>query len=134
MTTIFIGREALEKEAAAPKRKLVTLVWNSEDMIDVFASLFRPGEEYKTPELPCAEPQPAGGYADLVTKNGKEIGVSSFTTSSYYYRSFLSHCTLDVDQAEIGNEVTVHWGDYGRRIKEVRARVERYPYLDLSRN
>jgi hypothetical protein len=28
----------------------------------------------------------------------------------------------------------VHWGDYGKRIKQIRATVERFPYLDLPRN
>ena len=41
---------------------------------------------------------------------------------------------IDIDQAEIGNEVIVHWGHAGKRIKEIRARVERYPYLDLQEN
>jgi hypothetical protein len=28
----------------------------------------------------------------------------------------------------------VHWGDYGKRIKKIRATVVRWPYLDLVRN
>jgi len=130
----FIGRKAVEAEVANPKRTLVTLRWNPEDIIDIYASLFKPGEEYKTLELPCGQPQPAGGHADHVVKNGKQIGISSGTTYSYYYREVISLCTIDVDQAQIGNEVVVLWGDYGKRIKEVRATVARYPYLDLPRN
>ena len=40
----------------------------------------------------------------------------------------------DLDQAAIGNEVIVQWGDHGRRIKDVRATVERFPYLQEGRN
>lgn len=130
----FIGRKAVESEVNNPKRKIVTLRWNPDDVLDTFASLLKSGEAYKTIELPCGQLQPAGGHADYVTKDGKQIGISSGTTYSYYYREVISHCTIDIDQAEIGNEVLVHWGDYGKRIKEIRAVVERYPYLDLPRN
>ena len=130
----FIGREAVEAESKNPKRTVVTLRWNPEDVIDIYASMFEKGDEYKTLELPCAQQQPSGGHADYVTKAGKKVGVSSATTYSYYYREVISHCTIDLDQAVIGNEVVVLWGDYGKRIKEVRATVERFPYLDLPRN
>ncbi len=53
---------------------------------------------------------------------------------SYYYRKFISHCSINVDQAELGNEVIIEWGDFRHRIKQVRATVARYPYLDLPRN
>jgi glycine cleavage system aminomethyltransferase T len=131
----FVGREAVEAEAKNPKRTIVTLRWNSEDVIDIYTSLFRKGEEYKLLDLPCGQRMLAGGHADHVTtKDGKKIGISSGTTYSYYYREEISMCTIDVDQAKIGNNVIVHWGDYGKRIKEVRATVERFPYLDLPRN
>lgn len=131
----FTGRKVVEAEAKNPSKTIVTLRWNPEDVIDIYASMLQPGEEYKTIELPCGQPQPAGGHADHVTdKDGNRIGISSGTTYSYYYREVISHCTIDVDQAQIGNEVLIHWGDYGKRIKEVRATVERFPYLDLPRN
>jgi glycine cleavage system aminomethyltransferase T len=130
----FIGREAVEAEAKNPKRKIVTLKWNPDDAIDIYASLFEKGDAYKVIELPFGQQQPSSGHADHVTKNGKQIGVSAGTTYSYYYREIISHCSIDIDQAKEGNEVVVHWGDYGKRIKEVRTTVARYPYLDLPRN
>ncbi|MCX4642026.1 MULTISPECIES: aminomethyl transferase family protein [unclassified Streptomyces] len=130
----FIGREALEAEAANRRRKTVVLRWNKEDVLDVFASQFEPGEEYKHFEFPTTPQSPAGGHADLVTKDGKQVGVSSVAVYSYYYREMLSHSTIDMDQAEIGTEVIVHWGDHGGRIKPIRATVERFPYLDLASN
>jgi vanillate/3-O-methylgallate O-demethylase len=131
----FIGREALEKEVADPKRTIVTLRWNSDDVIDIYASLLRPGDEYKTLELPT-HPHLRGvhAHADHVIKDGKEVGVSSGTVYSYYYREVISHCTIDLDCTEIGTEVIVKWGDFGGKIKDVRATVERYPYLELERN
>ncbi|MCL2137734.1 MAG: aminomethyl transferase family protein [Coriobacteriia bacterium] len=131
----FLGREAVQAESENPQRKVVNLVWNVEDIMDITASQYQPGEEYKNLEYPCGVPQPAGGHADLVTTlDGRPIGISSGTTYSYYYREEISQCIIDIDQAIIGNEVLVHWGDFGGRIKEVRAKVARYPYIDLLRN
>lgn len=36
---------------------------------------------------------------------------------------------IDFDASRIGSEAVVQWGDYGGRIKDVRATVERFPYL-----
>ncbi|MGW0707924.1 aminomethyl transferase family protein [Streptomyces sp. NPDC002643] len=130
----FIGREALEAEAANPLRKTVVLRWNKEDVLDVFASQFEPGEEYRNFEFPLTPSAPAAGHADLVTKDGKQVGISSVVAYSYYYREMISHCAIDVDLAEIGTEVVIHWGDHGSRIKPIRATVERFPYLDLPSN
>src|SRR5260370_38326864 len=70
----FIGRAALEPEVADPKRTMVTLVWNADDIADVYASLFRRGTPYLHMELP----RNARGhvFADAVAKAG-EIGVIS---------------------------------------------------------
>ncbi len=131
----FTGRAALEREMAAPKRTIVTLEWNNEDVLDTFASHFREGEEYKMFEFPVT-PHHLGiiGHADRVTKGGRDIGIASGVAYSYYFRRVLSHCTVDLDEAEIGNEVIVHWGDHGAKIKEIRARVAQYPYLTEERN
>lgn len=130
----FEGRAAVEAEKANPTRKTVILKWNHEDILDIFASHFRPGEEYKYLEFPSAPQQLAGGHADLVTKDGKQVGVASSSIYSYYYREMLTQTAIDLDQAQIGNEVVLHWGDFGGRIKEVRATVERFPYIDLPSN
>ncbi len=132
----FVGRAALEREAAAPRRKTVTLRWNAEDVTDVYASLLRPGEEYKTMDLPTTPTFKEGfvAHADHIFKDGRSIGVSSGTIYSYHFRQVLSMGCIDIDQAEIGNTVVVHWGDYGGRIKEVRATVEAFPYFTDDRN
>ena len=81
-----------------------------------FASQFEPGEEYKHFEFPTTPPSPAGGHADLVTQGGDEVGISSLAVYSYYYREMISHAVVDADR-QIGDEVIVHWGDHGARIK-----------------
>ena len=132
----FVGRKALEREAANPRRTVVTLRWNSDDVIDIFASLLRPGEEYRTLELPTTPSWSRGvnAHADHILQDDRGVGVSSGTIYSYYFREVLSMGCIDVDLAKIGTEVIVQWGDYGRRIKNVRATVERFPYLAEGRN
>ena len=74
-------------------------------------------------------------FADRVTKDGRDIGISNFATYSYYYRKFISHCTIDKAFAEEGTEVVIHWGDHGKtNIKEIRAKVARYPYSTMKDN
>jgi len=131
----FIGREAVEAELAAPRRTTVTLRWSPEDMLDVFASQFEPGEEYTHFEFPTSPQPPAGGHADLVTDvRGEPIGVSSAPVYSSWFRAMLSQGTIAVEQAQVGATVIVHWGEHGRRIKRIRATVEPFPMLDLPRN
>lgn len=133
----FIGRKALEKEVANPRRKMVTLVWNTKDIIDVYASQFEPGEPYPNMDSPnhhTFEHGPHILYADQVLKDGKFIGVSSGRAYSYYFREMLSLCSVDLEYSAIGNEVVVLWGNPGTRQKEIRAKVSRFPYLIENRN
>jgi glycine cleavage system aminomethyltransferase T len=133
----FVGRKALEKEVADPRRKMVTLVWNTEDILDVRASEFRPGEPYASMENPYERFVEGAGwayYADQVLKDGKLVGISSGRTQSYNFRQMLSLCSIDAEHGELGTEVTVLWGDPGTRQKEIRAIVSRFPYLCENRN
>jgi glycine cleavage system aminomethyltransferase T len=130
----FLGRAALEREVENPKRTVVILRWNPEDVIDIYASLLRPGEEYKTIDLPYAPNVWPQAHADHILKNGRGVGISSGTIYSYYFREVLSMGCIDLDASEIGTEVSVQWGDYGRKIKDVRATVARFPYLNEARN
>lgn len=129
----FVGRAALEKEAANPKREMVTLVWNPEDILDVHASQYRPGPHY----APMDEPNNACGtglYADKVLKDGRVVGISSGRAYSYNYRQMLSLCSINVESSAMGTEVKVLWGEEGLPQKEIRAIVSRFPYLDEGRN
>lgn len=132
----FIGRAALEREISSPRRKMVTLVWNVEDIMDVHASQYRDGDPFR-PMEPIEGPQKNGRhalYADQVLRDGKSIGISTGRMYSYYYRQMLSLCSIDVEHGEPDDEVAVLWGDPGTRQKEIRATVSRFPYLNESRN
>ena len=122
----FIGREALEEEVAHPRRVIRTLVWNAEDVVDIYASLFRAGKPYHYIEIP--RDQRGFMYADRVVSNGKLVGVATSRGYSYYFRQMLSLCVIDVDSSEPGTEVAVLWGEPGEQKKEIRAQVAPAPY------
>lgn len=132
----FVGKEALEQERENPKRSIVNLKWNVDDLADIYRSLYDKNEEpYKYMEYPIGYLQPNGGNADRVLdKEGNLIGISSIVAYSNYYRETLSQCIMDIDQIEEGKEVIVEWGDYGKRLKQVRAEIVRYPYSTLQEN
>jgi vanillate/3-O-methylgallate O-demethylase len=103
----FIGRRALERIAANPPNKWVELEWNSEDVIDVYASLFREGEgSYDCMEMPRIMPMVASG----VYLNGEIIGTAVSRTYSYYFKKMISHAILSTEHAILETEVLVKWG------------------------
>lgn len=128
----FIGRTALEKEVANPRRVMRTLVWNSDDVVEVYASLFHKEQSpYQFMEMP--RDQRGYMYADRVLHNGQDVGVTTSRGYSYYFREMLSLCTIDVADADIGNEVTIIWGEPGKRQKVIRAKVAPAPYKQDNR-
>ena len=122
----FVGREALEEKVANPRRQIVTLVWNEEDVLDVHASLFREGESYQYMELP------RGGlgcvWGDRVLRDGEQVGITTSRCYSYFFRQMISLCPIAVECAEPGTEVEVIWGEPGFRQKTIRATVAPAPY------
>jgi vanillate/3-O-methylgallate O-demethylase len=118
----FIGRYALEPEVSEPKRTMVTLVWNADDVADVYTSLFK---KDAAPYLYMEMPRNILGcvFADKVMKDGKTVGISTSRCYSYYFREMLSLCVLDISLREPGSEVTVVWGRPGMPQKYVRATI-----------
>jgi len=127
----FVGRAALERELAAPKRKMVTLVWNEDDVVDVYASLFRASQPYDFMEMPrdllgCMQ-------CDRVERDGKLVGATSSRCYSYFLRKMLSLCTLDVALCAPGEEVSVIWGSAPALQKPIRATVAPAPIKQDNR-
>ena len=128
----FIGRAALEQEVANPRRLMRTLVWNADDLKDVYGSLFdEAGVPYDYMEMP--RDQRGFMYMDKVLKDGRLVGVSSSRGYSYYFRKMLSLCTIDVAHSEPGTEVEVVWGNPGKPQKSIRATVAPAPYKKDNR-
>jgi vanillate/3-O-methylgallate O-demethylase len=138
----FVGRAPLEKMAAHPKRKKVTLVWNAEDIGRVFGSMFHGGGDIaKYIDLPLAN------YStlpyDKVLKNGKTVGLSTYTGYTYNERAMISLAMIDVEHSEPGAEVMLVWGEQGRgsskptverhQQAEIRAMVAAAPYAEVAR-
>jgi glycine cleavage system aminomethyltransferase T len=134
----FVGKRALEK-IAGNHREMMTLVWNHEDMMKVFASFFEKGEEPYM-DMPFQQEMLSKGaffnnfFDYKVLKDGKMIGLAMWRTYTLYYRETISLCCIDPEFAKIGTDVTILYGDVGQRTIEIRAKVERYPYLDLIPN
>jgi vanillate/3-O-methylgallate O-demethylase len=135
----FIGREALE-QMDPPARRKVTLAWNGEDVARAIGTLFEKGDPAKYIDWPLSN------YAtwpnDRVMAGDHAVGVSTFSGYSYNERSYLSLAIID-DDVEMGNEVTLIWGEEGsgsakpvveRHVQtEIRAIVSPCPYSEVAR-
>jgi vanillate/3-O-methylgallate O-demethylase len=103
----FIGREALEAIAPETQRRKVTLAWNNDDVVRIFASQFE-----DEPYMPFEEPLANYGawQYDSVKLDGRDVGLSLYAGYSENERKALSLATVDPD-VEIGTEVEVIWGE-----------------------
>jgi glycine cleavage system aminomethyltransferase T len=123
----FTGKAALEKMAADQKRKKVTLVWNGDDVTKAMGTLFHEGDIAKYIDLPLAN------YAtlpyDKVLKDGKIVGVSTYTGYTYNERAMVSLAMVDVAQSEPGTQVTLVWGEEGRG--STKPTVERHQQANI---
>lgn len=127
----FIGRAALEREMSEPRRQVVTLEFNSEDVLRVHASLFGSGDAYRQFEFPDIPHQIA--WTDLIQKDGKTIGHATHPGYSFFYRKVLALSFIDVEYAAPGTEVEVLWGDPGTPQTLLRATVAKAPYKQDNR-
>lgn len=136
----FKGRAALEKIAANPPRRKVTLVWNPDDVTAAIRTQYEPGLPAKVIEMPKAR---YGFFqADQVLKDGRQVGISMDVGYIHNERAMVSLATLDNAVAE-GEEVTVLWGESPNSGKpgvephrqvEIRATVAPCPYSQEARD
>lgn len=127
----FTGRTALEEEARNPRRARVTLEFNSEDVVDVYASLFGGDEPFEYLDMP--HPHRWVLWADTVLKDGEFVGISSTPGYSLHFRKVLSLAYIDSSLAQPGNQVEIVWGSPGTRQKRIRATVAPAPYKQDKR-
>ena len=137
----FIGRDALESLDAEQQRHKVTLEWNPDDVIRVWASLFDdPGENFKYIDLPLSNYTSA--TYDAVLKDDEVVGFSMFSGYTFNDRAFISLGTVDPN-VDIGDELTLAWGEEGggtdkttvehHKQTEIRVRVAPTPYSKTAR-
>lgn len=105
----FIGREALERRLEDPDRSFVSLLWDDEDVVDVYASLFREGTPRKFFELPRS--RWATSAFDTVLADGEPVGVSRRRSYQPDVRGIASLAVVDVEYSDPGTEVSVVWGE-----------------------
>ncbi len=134
----FVGRKALEKMADKTHRKKVTLAWNGEDVGRVFRSLIENTNQppFKYIDLPLSN-YSSWPY-DKVLKDGKMIGISTFSGCSYNERAMLSLAIVDIEHSKPGTKVSLVWGEEGggsskpvverHAQTEIRATVGPVPY------
>lgn len=105
----YVGREALAEKAEDPDRTLVSLAWDEDDVIEVYASLFREGETSKFIDLPRI----AWGRAnyDEVLKDGDLVGLSHSRSYEYDAETIISLCSIAPEYSDPGTEVTLVWGE-----------------------
>lgn len=106
----FIGRAALEKLAAGPHRKKVTLALDDVSLTDTLYGMFgKDGMRPKYMEFPSAV------YAmhpfDRVEKDGKLVGLSTWIGYSANEGKMLTLAMVDEAVAEPGTEVDFVWGE-----------------------
>ncbi len=137
----FVGRQALEQMQDKQTRKKVTLVWNRADIARASDSLYQGGDIFKYIDMPLAN------YStlpfDKVLKNGKTVGVSTYTGYTYNERAMISLAVVDSQHSEVGTEVTIVWGEENRGSSkptverhvqaEIRATVASVPYAEVAR-
>ena len=132
----FLGRKALERTAASPRRDKVTLVWHPDDVAAAVRSLCEPGEAAKFIEWPKA--RYAFFQVDQVLHDGRPAGMSLDLGYIANERAFVSLATVDTAVSAPGTEVTVLWGENPVSAKpavephrqvEIRATVAPAPYV-----
>jgi vanillate/3-O-methylgallate O-demethylase len=137
----FHGREALEKIAANPARRKVTLLWNSDDVAAIVKSQVEPGIPAKFLDFPKAR---YGFYQmDTVEQDGTQVGISTDAGYVSNEQLYMSLATLDNEVPE-GAVVEVVWGedpisrkpqvDQQHRQVKVRATVAPAPYHEYARS
>ena len=105
----FLGREALEAMADKPHKEKVWFVWNDDDVVKIYRSMFGHGERYKYLEFPGAQ------YStlpfDKVLQGGKLIGLSTYNVFTVNVGHWFSLGMVDADKAVDGSEAVLIWGE-----------------------
>ena len=137
----FIGREALEKKAAMPQRRKVTLALDSADVTRALGTMFDKTDRAKYFDFPsavyCTWPY------DKVVSGTKTVGISTWCGYSSNEGKMLTLAMVDAEHSAPGTEVTFVWGEEGggtskptverHRQISIRAIVSPVPYAEAAR-
>ncbi len=108
-------------------------------MLKVVASGFEKGTPYKWIDFP--QPNYASSNADLLLRDGKQVGMSMFNGFSFNERCMLSLGVVDAD-VNVGDVLTLVWGEpeatgktstEAHKQAEIRVKVAPTPYSSEAR-
>jgi len=108
----FIGRKALERMANEPHRRKVTLIWNAQDVLDVFRRLLEDGSTAMHIDLPLSATA-RFHYDKVLDKDGKFIGVAHYPGYTINERAMMSLGSVKEEYSKPGTEVVLVWGEEG---------------------
>ena len=89
----FVGKDALAKLKGRPNRKKVTFEFNREDVRKDTAIGFEDGTPYKWLNFP--QPDYASSSADMIMRDRKMVGISTFNGYSFKERCCLNLGVVD---------------------------------------
>ncbi len=127
----FMGKAALQAEmdAGGPARRMKGLIWNSDDVAELFAAQFR--DEPSPP--PIQLPHPLFPEAFPVTNDGDAVGWATSVCYSPTLRRVFSFCRIDVALTEPGTEVVIDWGGGDFPSMDIRATIVDPPFVSRKR-
>jgi glycine cleavage system aminomethyltransferase T len=134
----FAGKEALLKISKECRTKVVTLIWDTDDCAQVYASQFR-GRDVEPADVIDRHRDTTDGRHQEATKgmttiaskvyvDDKMIGHTVNRTNDYYNRQIIAVTFIDKDYTEIGTEVKILWGSPGTPQYWIKAKVAEFPY------
>ena len=129
----FHGYAALaaEAERGGPAQRLVGLTWNSDDLAELYARLFR--DEPSPPPFDLPYSQFRMQFLKVL-KDGVPVGWASGVAYSANLRRMISLARLSSELAVAGTSVAVVWGDFSNEpVCEIRAEVAKLPFIRQRR-
>lgn len=105
----FIGRDEIERMCDRPRRTGVSLIWNKDDLTEIFRSMLEPGLPYKAANFPVLH------YSfqqyDEVRADGALIGTAMRTLYTSNEKEVVSLALVGREHATPGTEVEIIWGE-----------------------
>jgi glycine cleavage system aminomethyltransferase T len=129
----FPGKEALQRIAADPPRRVVTLEWNADDVAAALTAPLRGEGDV------VVDPLDSTGFSlsdfaglamrmDYVEADGRRIGITAGRTIDHLEGRMVSLAFLDAHEAVEGREATIEWGHDDRNRVQIRATIAGVPY------
>jgi glycine cleavage system aminomethyltransferase T len=134
----FVGRDALRRHAANPRRKKVTLVWSQEDVAAAMRSSLFDDMLERARFISLPNPMYATFQHDAVLSGDAVVGQSQWLAYSANVGTIISLAVVGLEKAVSGTDINVLWGEPSSQrktvdahaVRPIRARVAPAPYFD----